>query len=60
MQLSDIQPIPNEPALFIKNKKILVITDFHIGIETELSEQGINTTSLTQTMKDHIILICKG
>lgn len=59
MNLSDIQPILNESALFIKNKQILVIADLHIGIESQLREQGIHTSSQTQKMMDHLLLICK-
>jgi len=33
MQSLDLQPIFNEPALFDKNKKILVVADLHIGRE---------------------------
>jgi putative SbcD/Mre11-related phosphoesterase len=50
MELSDIQPINNHPALLIKSKKIIVIADMHIGIESYLREQGINTPSQTQKM----------
>jgi hypothetical protein len=59
MDLSNIQPITNEPALFIKNKKILVIADLHIGIETELRELGLNTASQTDVMTKHLISLCK-
>ena len=59
MDLSDIQPIQNEPALFIKNKKILVVADLHIGIESQLREQGLNTSSKTQNMIDRLQRICK-
>jgi uncharacterized protein len=59
MDLSDIQPINNEKALFIKNKKILVVADLHIGIESELKEQGINLNSQTQKMIINIENLCK-
>jgi hypothetical protein len=59
MDLSNIQPITNEPALFIKNKKILVIADLHIGIETELRELGLNTASQTDVMTKHLISLYK-
>lgn len=59
MDLSEIQPIPNEPALFIKNKQILVVADLHIGIESQLSEQGLHTASQAQKMIDHLLSICK-
>lgn len=54
----ELKPISNEPALFI-NKKILVVADLHIGIESELREQGLNTVSQTDTMAQHFISICK-
>ena len=59
MDISDIQPIPNEPALFIKNKQILVVADLHIGIESQLREQGIQTTSHAQKMIEHFSSLCK-
>ena len=59
MDISKIQPIQNEPALFIKEKKILVIADLHIGIESELKEHGVNTESQTQKILNHFISICK-
>lgn len=59
MDLSEIQPIPNEPALFIKNKQILVVADLHIGIESQLREQGLHTASQAQKMVDHLLSICK-
>ncbi|MCX6667035.1 MAG: metallophosphoesterase [Euryarchaeota archaeon] len=55
---SELKPISNEPTLFI-NKKILVVADLHIGIESELREQGINTASQTQTMTNRLITLCK-
>jgi putative SbcD/Mre11-related phosphoesterase len=59
MDLSDLQPIQNEPALFIKNKKILIVADLHIGIESQLREQGLSTSSKTQNLIDRILEICK-
>jgi len=59
MKLSDIQPIQNEPALFIKNKKILVVADLHIGIESQLREQGVSTSSKTKNMVDKLQKIIK-
>jgi putative SbcD/Mre11-related phosphoesterase len=59
MDLSDIQPIPNEPALFIKNMKIIVVADLHIGIEGQLREQGLHTSSKTKFMIDHLLKIIK-
>ena len=55
---SELKPISNEPALFI-NKKILVVADLHIGIESQLREQGINTPSQTQTMTNRLIALFK-
>ena len=34
MQSLDLQPIFNEPALFDKNKKILVVADLQYGLES--------------------------
>lgn len=59
MNLSEIQPILNEPAIFIKNKKILVIADLHIGIESELREHGLNTSSQTHTLTNHLVSLCQ-
>ena len=59
MNLKDIQPIPNHPALFIQKKDILVVADLHIGIEGQLKEQGVQTSSQTQKMFNHLFLICK-
>ena len=55
MDISEIQPILNEPALFIKSKKILVIADLHIGIESELREKGLNAASQTRNLTNHLI-----
>ncbi len=55
---TEIKPIPNEPALIINNK-ILLVADLHIGIESELREQGINTASQTQAMTNRLITLCK-
>jgi len=59
MRLIEFQPILNEPALFIKEKEILVLADLHIGIESELSEKGINTFSQTKKMINHFFSLCK-
>jgi len=59
MKLSQIQPIINEPALFIADKKIIVVADLHIGIESELRQYGLNTGSQTNKMLDHLISIFK-
>lgn len=40
-----IQPIPQTPALYVKEKSMLIIADLHIGIETELQEQGLRVSS---------------
>ena len=49
MDLSDIQPIAMEPILFIKNKKILVVADLHIGIDSQFREEGLSISSQTKT-----------
>lgn len=56
---SEIQPIANEPALFIKEKKILVIADLHIGIERELRENGLNVSSQTNLLTKRLISLLK-
>jgi len=55
MKLSDLQPIPNEPALFIKDKEIIVIADLHIGIERELREKGLQIDSQTKSMTKRLL-----
>ena len=59
MDISTIQPVPNEPALFLKKKKLLVFADLHIGIESQLKEQGIITKSRTDKMIKRLFSICK-
>jgi len=59
MEQSDIQPVLNEPALFIKNKKIIVISDLHIGVESELRELGLNAPSQTNAMTKRLISLFK-
>ena len=59
MSLIELQPILNEPALYINEKKILVVADLHIGIESELREKGINTVSQTEKMTNHFFSLCK-
>jgi putative SbcD/Mre11-related phosphoesterase len=52
-------PIPQEPALLLKGKKkILVVTDLHIGMEAELKEAGINIPSQTRKIADHLYALC--
>ncbi len=46
--------IENQPALFIEDEKILVITDLHIGIEYELYKSGINIPTQIAKMKNQI------
>lgn len=45
MTTLSIRPIPQTPALFIQETKMLVIADLHIGIENELQEQGLHVSS---------------
>jgi len=59
MDLSDLQPISNEPALFIKDKQILVVADLHIGIDSQLREQGLHITPQAKKMIDHLFSICE-
>jgi len=55
MVTMDLQPILDEPALLHKEKKLLVIADLHIGIETELQESGLQVPSQTDLMKERLI-----
>jgi putative SbcD/Mre11-related phosphoesterase len=59
MYFQKIQPIQNECALFIEDKKILIISDLHIGIEYEFKLKGINIPSKTEEILDRLMKICK-
>jgi putative SbcD/Mre11-related phosphoesterase len=55
-----LEPIPNEPALLLKDKKkTLILADLHIGIEAELKEAGINIPSQTEKIAEHLIALCE-
>ncbi len=54
-----VQPIIDEPVLFLKNEKILVVADLHIGIDSELKNYGISQTDHTQKMIKHLLSICE-
>jgi len=53
----ELQPIIDEPALLLKEKKLLVIADLHIGIESELRENGLPVLSQTKVMEQRLISI---
>ncbi|MDG6217934.1 MAG: metallophosphoesterase [Candidatus Thermoplasmatota archaeon] len=53
-----IQPIPQTPALYIKEKKMLIIADLHIGIENELQTHGLHVTSQLPQMWFMISELC--
>jgi putative SbcD/Mre11-related phosphoesterase len=53
----ELQPIIDEPALLLKEKKLLVIADLHIGIESELREKGLQVPSQTIQMEQRLISI---
>jgi putative SbcD/Mre11-related phosphoesterase len=53
----EIQPIPNEPALLLKEKKLLVVADLHIGIESELQDNGLHVPSQTPLMEQRLITL---
>ncbi len=59
MQKTNIQPILNESALFLKDIKTIVVADLHIGIEKELRESGLQTSSQTSNMTNRLISIFK-
>jgi hypothetical protein len=52
---AELQPVLNEPVLIIKEKKIIVIADLHIGIENELRERGLEAPSQTKSMTKRLI-----
>ncbi len=56
MQLT-LQPLMDEPALLLKEKKLLVIADLHIGIESELRENGVQVPSQTKRMEERLLSI---
>jgi putative SbcD/Mre11-related phosphoesterase len=56
MQL-ELQPLIDEPALLQKEKKFLVVADLHIGIETELRDNGLQVPSQTNVMEQRLISI---
>ena len=58
MNSNIIWPIPQIPALYIKEKEMLVIADLHIGIENELQQQGLHATSQLSQMWYMIKKIC--
>jgi hypothetical protein len=53
----ELQPIIDEPALLLKEKKLLIIADLHIGIESELQENGLQVPSQTKMMEQRLISI---
>jgi len=55
--LPELQPIIDEPAFLIKEKKLLVVADLHIGIESELRENGLQVPSQTNVMEQRLISI---
>ena len=59
MNISKIQPIPNEPAVVITAHHQLVIADLHIGIERELREHGLHIPSQTSTMIHRVVSLIK-
>lgn len=57
MTTIELQPIHDEPALLYKEKKLLIIADLHIGIETELQENGLQVPSQTGLMQERVIAL---
>jgi len=52
-----LQPLIDEPALLLREKKLLVIADLHIGIESELRQNGLQVPSQTKLMEERLISI---
>ena len=53
------QPVVNKPALYIPDSKILVLADLHIGIENELRDFGVHTSSHINQMETMLMEICE-
>lgn len=51
---SILQPLIDEPALLLKEKKLLVIADLHIGIESEFRKHGLQVPSQTKIMEERL------
>jgi putative SbcD/Mre11-related phosphoesterase len=51
---SGLQPLIDEPALLLKEKKLLIIADLHIGIESELRQNGLQVPSQTKMMEQRL------
>lgn len=54
-----MNPITNEPALYLKDKDLLVIADLHIGIEYELSDRGISIGSRVRDLIERVRKLSK-
>lgn len=57
MNFNAIQPISNEPVLFVDNKKMLVLSDLHIGIERDLQDHGLHICSQTHVMLNRLLFL---
>jgi len=53
------EPVHGERALFIRNKKAIVIADLHIGIEYEYRTKGILIKSQAEKLAERCISIIK-
>ncbi len=56
---SYLQPYYKEPVLIIPKEKKIVFADLHIGIEKELRESGVLTSTITEKIQNKIVHICK-
>ena len=59
MEISNIQPITNEPVLLFKNEKMLVFSDLHLGIENQLLGQGLITKSRSDEIIKKFFSVCE-
>lgn len=57
VELMKVAPVPDIPALRIRagGEKIIVVTDLHIGIEWELSQQGISLPSQVPKLREKLL-----
>ena len=51
------QPVPNETALYLKKQQLIIIADLHIGIESQLEENGLHIPSQTPRMTKRLLAL---
>lgn len=59
MDIENLKPVIDKPAILTADKKTLVIADLHIGIEKELNEKGFNIPDRTNEITSSVLSLCK-